>query len=26
MGDFGKFARLKSGKKVPINDYYNYRT
>ncbi len=26
MGDFGKYARLKSGKKVPINDYYNYRT
>jgi dihydroorotate dehydrogenase electron transfer subunit len=25
MKDFGKFARLKSGKKVPLEDYFSYR-
>ena len=26
MGDFGKFARLKSGRKVPLNEYFSWRS
>lgn len=26
LGELGKFAKLKSGKKVPINEYYEYKS
>ncbi|MEM4267253.1 MAG: dihydroorotate dehydrogenase electron transfer subunit [Candidatus Woesearchaeota archaeon] len=26
LSDFGAYAMLKTGKKVPLNDYYSYRT